>query len=76
MHRVCPRRRLELLVVGDELVCPAAPHKVVGWLVVDRHGRVWAAANRKRVSLRFDLEWPVRARWELARVVEKCPPAA
>jgi len=40
--RVCPRHRVKLLVVGDELRCPAAPHQVVGWLVVDRHGRVLA----------------------------------
>ena len=76
MTRVCPRHRVEFQVVGDELRCPAAPRQVVGWLVVDRHGRVWGAATRKRAYLRFDLEWPVRARWELARVVERCPSAA
>ncbi len=64
-------------MVGDELRCPAAPHPVVGWLVVDCHRRVWAAATRRRVFfVRFDLEWPDRATWELARPVERCSSAA
>ena len=76
MHRVCPRHRVELLVVGDELRCPATPHEVRGWLVVDRHGRMWAAATPRWVCLRSELEWPVPIRREVARAVEAYPPAA
>ena len=78
MHRVCPLHRVELLVVGDELRCPAAPHAVVAWLVVDRRGRVWAAATRKRVFVPegFKSEWPTPVTWEPARPVGSYPPAA
>jgi len=78
MQRVCPRHRVPLLEFGDELRCPAAPHRVVGWLVVDRRGRVWAAATRKQVFVPewFKLEWPVPVRREVARPVERYSSAA
>ncbi len=77
MQRVCPRHRVPLLELGDELRCPAAPHEVRGWLVVDDRGAIWAAATRRRVCLPpegFGLEWPV-VMWELAQTSGRYPPA-
>jgi len=78
MFRMCPRHRVQLQEDGDELRCPAAPHEVRAWLVVDGSGAVWAAATRHRIILAFDIESPiaaVRGR-ELARPVQAFRPAA